>query len=443
MLPPATSTYFQTVQQQRVLVIGILPPPLGGMSVHIARSQQQLQLQQNQVRVLDVLQLRQTGIINYGRYLARLISTLWHWRPQTVHYHVLALWRWPIDLWILTLFKRWHKFNLVNIEHVGRYLQQRGWFYKQVVGWLLRSVNQQVLMGQPNAQHYRQAGWLLAKQEQVASQVPVSQYMPSVALFRIRLISRILLARRAKWGRMMRKKSVTITTPFLPPDITRESQILAQYPATLFTFLAQQQPVILVNASRISFWQGIDVYGLDQAIALLVQLYQQPGHQPVGLILAIAQLDQPAYLQQLIQQALRELNLSCPLSATCIWHQLALAPNLGVLLTPEIGSGQCCRLPVYLLTGNYELWPLLKRVQLFLRPTSTDNCAVSEAEAAYFGTPTVASDVCQRSANTILFKARDQHDLNQQVQQLLAKSRGTAKLQQVVIRNLVMKIQSP
>ena len=423
--------YTVQIYQQRVLIIGLTPPPQGGISVHIARAQTQLQRQQNQVQVLDVVRRRQTGLWCYGSYLLTLTRLLWSWRPQQVHYHVLALWWFPVDLLILGVFRLFQGFKLLNIEHVGRYVQQRGWWYKRLISGLFRLVDQQVLMGWPNYYYYLQAGWLT--QSSLPAQCPglPHQQLVDSALTALALHPAPLLTHASVGvGPALNAQANTplIASPFLPPDLTQEAQLLAQYPASLQQFLAQHAPVLLINASRISFWRGVDVYGLDQALQLLVHLQlpdstgTAPLAQPVGLILMIANLDQPVYLQQLVQQALAQLKLTCH-QPQCHWHQ----PGS----TPRLSSGPVCQLPLFLLTGAYELWPLLKRVQLFLRPTSTDNCAVSEAEAAYFGTPTVASDVCPRLANTALFKARDQTDLNQQVQRVLAKSLGSSKLQQV------------
>lgn len=58
-----------------------------------------------------------------------------------------------------------------------------------------------------------------------------------------------------------------------------------------------------------------------------------------------------------------------------------------------------------------EFYPILKKSQLFIRPTSIDGYGVSIAEALQLRVPSIASDVCRRPEGTILFKNRDNEDL--------------------------------
>jgi len=61
----------------------------------------------------------------------------------------------------------------------------------------------------------------------------------------------------------------------------------------------------------------------------------------------------------------------------------------------------------FLIDYPHELWPLIKRVNLFLRPSRYDNCSVSVLEAAWFGVPIIASDVTERPKETQVFKTGD------------------------------------
>lgn len=69
----------------------------------------------------------------------------------------------------------------------------------------------------------------------------------------------------------------------------------------------------------------------------------------------------------------------------------------------------------YILTGNRDLWPLLKRVHLFVRPTLSDGASVSIQEALFFVISVVASDVCERPNQVILFKSRNVLDFTEKV----------------------------
>lgn len=62
-----------------------------------------------------------------------------------------------------------------------------------------------------------------------------------------------------------------------------------------------------------------------------------------------------------------------------------------------------------------EFYPILKKSNMFLRPTNTDGDAVSIREALYYKIPVIASDVVKRPEGTILFKTRDSNDLYDKV----------------------------
>ena len=64
------------------------------------------------------------------------------------------------------------------------------------------------------------------------------------------------------------------------------------------------------------------------------------------------------------------------------------------------------------ICNAFEYWEIS---DLFIRPTSTDMEGISVKEALYVGTNVVASDVCIRPKECILFKKRDQEDLNNKV----------------------------
>jgi len=70
-------------------------------------------------------------------------------------------------------------------------------------------------------------------------------------------------------------------------------------------------------------------------------------------------------------------------------------------------------------TKPCQMYPIIMKSDLFLRPTNTDGDAVSIREALHFKVPAVASDVCPRPEGTILFKCRDIDDLTSKVKEVL------------------------
>jgi glycosyltransferase involved in cell wall biosynthesis len=55
------------------------------------------------------------------------------------------------------------------------------------------------------------------------------------------------------------------------------------------------------------------------------------------------------------------------------------------------------------LLGNHLYWPILKKIDLFVRPTLSDNFGISIAEALHFGKKAIASDVCSMVINYCRF----------------------------------------
>lgn len=178
-------------------------------------------------------------------------------------------------------------------------------------------------------------------------------------------------------------ESITVRNAFLSPPLTEESDILLTYNNSVFEFLNEHSPIILANASALVFYKKQDLYGLDICIELIAKLKES--FPKVGLIFALADASNVEYLNK-IEQRIEKLDIK---------------NNL------------------YFLTGQKELWPLFKRVDIMVRPTCSDGYGISIAEALYFGCPAVASDVCTRPEGTILFKNRDLNDFYNKVVSIL------------------------
>jgi len=180
-------------------------------------------------------------------------------------------------------------------------------------------------------------------------------------------------------------KKIIVESAFLPPPLEEENQILKSYPKELFDFLEKFDHTIAANAFRIVFYKNEDLYGLDLCVELM-NLLKTNGHKNIGFIFALADENVNNEYFQKIKRKIKELGIE---------------NNF------------------YFLTGQRELWPLFKKVKLMIRPTNTDGYSISIMEAAYFDCPTIASDVCVRPSETIIFKNRDVHDLYIKVSEVL------------------------
>lgn len=183
-------------------------------------------------------------------------------------------------------------------------------------------------------------------------------------------------------------ETVIIEPAFLPPPLSEEDKILQTYPDELFTFIENHKPLITANAFQVVFYEDSDLYGLDMCIELTAKL--KDDFPNVGFIFALAnEHEKTEYLEEIRQRI----------------KALGIENNF------------------YFLTGQKELWPLFRKVNLMIRPTMTDGDALSIREAMYFGCPAVASDVCVRPEGTIVFKSRDIDDYTSKVKAVLESFR--------------------
>ncbi len=128
-----------------------------------------------------------------------------------------------------------------------------------------------------------------------------------------------------------------------------------------------------------------DVYGLDQLIELMDRLVNKAA-KDVGLVFCIADVQNDAYYKECLEKI----------------HALGLDDYFLFVIKSEV--------------NGFEVW---ERSDIFLRPTMSDMEGVSVKEALEFGTPVVASDVCVRPSETVLYKKGDVDDLYDKVSELL------------------------
>lgn len=171
-------------------------------------------------------------------------------------------------------------------------------------------------------------------------------------------------------------KKVLVRNAFIPPPLEDEGKILATYSRETLDFVASHKPVITANAYKIVFFEDTDLYGLDMCIELTAMLKKM--YRNVGFLFALADGNENRDYIKKMQDRIKELGIE---------------DNF------------------HFLAGQKELWPLFKKSDLMIRPTSTDGYPISIAEAFFCGCPAIASDVCQRPEGTILVKKRDLNDL--------------------------------
>lgn len=181
---------------------------------------------------------------------------------------------------------------------------------------------------------------------------------------------------------------ILIKNAFIPPPLDNELEILKNYDETIKSFIKSRSPLMASNSGFIRFYNGIDIYGLDLCIELTSMLKIRYPH--IGFIFALADNKKERDYIEKLKNRIKELKLEKSF---------------------------------IFLTGQKEFWPILKKIDIFLRPTFIDGAPVSLEEARFFNCPTIASDVTIRPEGVVTFKNRDLNDLHLKVLKMLENIR--------------------
>lgn len=322
--------YTKGLCNKRIAVLGPVPPPLGGVSVHVQRVIALLQHQGNIVKHIETCaEYRYRFLL---LYLLKVALLLLCFRPDELHLHTLYVSNSLPELRVIMFCKNILAYNIVLIEHDCRHLYQRSARWQARLKQLLSRVSKHVFIGNLTLKSYKDHDLCVAQ----------------------------------TWS---------VESAFIPPDIADEQSITASYPQDLFNVIHMRRPLLLANAFQLSLLDGKDLYGFDQCIYALRRVKEK--HQTVGWIFAMSQIGDQAYYDQLM--------------AVIKQHEL---------------QDHC-----YFLIGQRQIWPLMKHVDLFVRPTLSDGASVSIEEALWAGKPVVASNVCLRPAQVITYDVCNENDL--------------------------------
>jgi len=180
------------------------------------------------------------------------------------------------------------------------------------------------------------------------------------------------------------KATYILFDPFVPPDVSTESRIIETYEPEVLNFIKTHALVLCSGAWHISFHNGADLYGFDLLIELIERIKDRiPG---IGLVFFIGN---PTYNEEYIKECMNRI------------ERFGISEN------------------IQLVTGQKEMWPIIKRSDLFIRATNTDGDPISIKEALFLHTPVLASDCVKRIDEVELFKNRNIDSLEIQTLRML------------------------
>ncbi|GGJ92776.1 glycosyltransferase family 4 protein [Calditerricola satsumensis] len=324
--------------KNKVALIGVYPPPIGGISIHIKRLCNELDRRGIPYTVYDNTLGQKDRPYVYTGPIEKWVLKYWFTATESViHCHFS---RWLV-LFFLSLLKLRGKRVLFTFHSYRGETEALPWWKKAII---------------------RMTGWLgdrfICVSEEVAEKI-------------------------AKIG--IPRHKILVISPFIPPnDGPHQSPSL---PPSVQTFLRDGSPLVVANGCVGNFFKGEDLYGADLCVELAHRLKKEFPH--IRFVYCITSVVDAHYLEELKK-----------------------------------------RVESYGLTNHFlfvqeqmELYPLLQRADLFVRPTLSDGDALSIREALMFGTPVLASDAVERPEHVVVFQNRNLEDFEEKARTILREGR--------------------
>lgn len=173
-------------------------------------------------------------------------------------------------------------------------------------------------------------------------------------------------------------KVKTVHIPaFIPPSI---KDIKVEFPETVNRFLERDSVKLLLNGFIIINEKFKDLYGFRDSIMLMEQLRERGKKADLILIVLGKDYDRQS---KIYLDSLKKYCYEKKLDKNILWIE-----------------GE-----------TMELWPLLLKVDILLRPTKSDGDALSIRESLFLKKPVITSNAVPRPAGTVVYKMNSDCDL--------------------------------
>ena len=313
----------------RILLIGPLPPPIGGVSIHIKRLSSLI------ADEFDIDYIDESHSIK-DEYFNLRTFRLSHYLKKVIKADIL---------YIHSGKRRLVIFHII----VGRF------FFKKIII---------TVHGFPESSN---------KMQKLADSFFYSQANRIIA------VNPVILENL----KMPLHKAI-VKYAFLPPAMDVEPDLPEHLSSWLKMMKKKRQIVISANAYQLKYFNSQDLYGLDMCIETATRLIKKGLN--VCFVYNVSSLEKNRDLFENYQKIIAEGGFA----------------DRFLLLNEELSF-------VRLITYS----------DIILRPTNTDGDALTIREALYLGKPVIASDVISRPEETILFRNRDNDDLEKKIEETI------------------------
>ncbi|MED2785252.1 glycosyltransferase family 4 protein [Bacillus thuringiensis] len=317
----------------KIDIIGSIPPPVGGISVHIKRTKKKLIEQGIECKVYNEAQW---GNIKENVYpistYKSFIFKIPFLKADILHFHSIDM---KVRM-LLGVYKFFGKKIILTVhgESLINQIDSSNKLVKYLLLKGLKKIDKIICVNDQNTQYLKQLG-----------------FEPD--------------------------KIITIPAYINPIE---DKEDIENIPNFVWEFIENKKFVISANGC-VRFYNNEDLYGIDLLIKLVHRLRQES--IDVSLVFVVLDVESQNEKEKLYYQSLKKRI-----------HEYNLASNI-----------------LFYEAKDTELYPILSKSHLFIRPTNTDGYGVSIAEALHYKIPSIASNVCIRPEGTILFNSRDNTDL--------------------------------
>jgi glycosyltransferase involved in cell wall biosynthesis len=236
-----------------IALIGLYPPPYGGVSIHIQRLAQLLESRQIKYTIYDIsgVSKKDPSIVVIRNVTIWLLYHSLYLREGIIHCHGYS----PKTISILSLLGIIKRKVIMVTLHSFRYEQKNMSLLDRFAFWMARKA---------------QVNFIAVGQEIKNKIIPLG----------------------------LRTENVKVIPAFIPPTV-RQAEI-DEIPQDTWAFIHSHRPVISANAFSLRFYNNQDLYGLDMCVELCATL--KSSYPDIGIIFALPDIGDNEYFQKIKQR---------------------------------------------------------------------------------------------------------------------------------------------
>ena len=241
-------------KKPKIALIGVYPPPYGGISVHIQRLNEQLEKKgfgciiYDSGKNKDILQKNVKATKNTKGWVLKYFLNA---KEDIVHNHGYE----PKSMLLFSLFSIVRKKKVIFTFHSFRYNIKNIGLLHKFIFWMAARANLYFIVVGPQ----------------------IKEKIISLGIG---------------------PENIEVIPSFIPPAVREED--IAEIPQEVWDFIDSHSPVISANAFKISFYGNQDLYGIDLCIDLCADLKQY--YPRIGLVFCLPDIGDYDYFRKMKQR---------------------------------------------------------------------------------------------------------------------------------------------